>query len=177
MAAFSLPAPSPRLSCVLPSPSPHPPALPAPAQAEAVLLLADALSIPRFNWLGWSSGGNTGLVLAALHGERLGRMASHAGMAGGPSTSELGGGGEGRRANVATDLHSDTSGMQCTGVRRRPTFLLMCPLDGLPSPPSRAACIRDAGPSAVAVSGADPGAHLPTRQRRSVKHLVLLLCA
>ncbi|PSC71947.1 alpha beta hydrolase [Micractinium conductrix] len=55
-------------------------------QAEAVLLLADALSIPRFNWLGWSSGGNTGLVLAALHGERLGRMASHAGMAGGPST-------------------------------------------------------------------------------------------
>lgn len=40
------------------------------AQAEAVLLLADALGIPRFHWLGWSSGGNTGLVLAALHGAR-----------------------------------------------------------------------------------------------------------
>lgn len=53
-----------------------------------MLLLADALNIPRFNWLGWSSGGNTGLVLAALHGHRLGRMASHAGMAGGPCTSE-----------------------------------------------------------------------------------------
>lgn len=39
-----------------------------PKQAEAVLLLADALGIQRFNWLGWSSGGNTGLVLAALHG-------------------------------------------------------------------------------------------------------------
>lgn len=57
-----------------------------------MLLLADALGIPRFNWLGWSSGGNTGLVLAALYGDRLHRMASLAGMAGGPNTSE------GRRA-------------------------------------------------------------------------------
>ncbi|KAL4440417.1 hypothetical protein ABPG75_003418 [Micractinium tetrahymenae] len=55
-------------------------------QAEAVLLLADALGIPKFNWLGWSSGGNTGLVLAALYGDRLHRMASLAGMAGGPNT-------------------------------------------------------------------------------------------
>ncbi|KAL4431747.1 hypothetical protein ABPG77_002963 [Micractinium sp. CCAP 211/92] len=55
-------------------------------QAEAVLLLADALGIPQFNWLGWSSGGNTGLVLAALYGDRLHRMASLAGMAGGPNT-------------------------------------------------------------------------------------------
>lgn len=61
-------------------------------QAEAVLLLADALGIPQFNWLGWSSGGNTGLVLAALYGDRLHRMASLAGMAGGPNTSELAGG-------------------------------------------------------------------------------------
>lgn len=55
-------------------------------QAEAVLMLADALNIPKFNWLGWSSGGNTGLVLAALYGDRLHRMVSHAGMAGGPNT-------------------------------------------------------------------------------------------
>ena len=33
-------------------------------QAEAVLLLADALGLEKPNLLGWSSGGNTGLVLA-----------------------------------------------------------------------------------------------------------------
>ena len=31
-----------------------------------------------------------GLVLAALHGDRLHRLVSHAGMAGGPNTSEPG---------------------------------------------------------------------------------------
>ena len=31
---------------------------------------------------------HAGLVLAALHGDRLHKMASHAGMAGGPNTSE-----------------------------------------------------------------------------------------
>lgn len=55
-------------------------------QAEAVLMLADALNIPRFNWVGWSSGGDVGLVLAALHSRRLGRMVSHAGVAGGKNT-------------------------------------------------------------------------------------------
>ena len=33
-------------------------------QAEAVLMLADALGISKPNLLGWSSGGNVGLVLA-----------------------------------------------------------------------------------------------------------------
>jgi pimeloyl-ACP methyl ester carboxylesterase len=51
-------------------------------------MLADVLGIPRFNWTGWSSGGDVGLVLAALHGERLGRMAAHTGVAGGKNTSE-----------------------------------------------------------------------------------------
>lgn len=26
-------------------------------------MLADALNIPKFNWLGWSSGGNTGELM------------------------------------------------------------------------------------------------------------------
>lgn len=55
-------------------------------QAEAVLMLADALNIPRFNWVGWSSGGDVGLVLAALHGHRVFKMISHAGVAGGTNT-------------------------------------------------------------------------------------------
>jgi pimeloyl-ACP methyl ester carboxylesterase len=69
-------------------------------QAEAVLDLAAALGIARPNILGWSSGGNVGLVLAALHGDRVGKVASLAGMAGGENTSEWAvrgqrGGGEG----------------------------------------------------------------------------------
>ncbi|KAL4856383.1 2-hydroxy-6-oxononadienedioate/2-hydroxy-6-oxononatrienedioate hydrolase [Chlorella vulgaris] len=55
-------------------------------EAEAVLMLADALNIPRFNWVGWSSGGDVGLVLAALHGHRVFKMISHAGVAGGTNT-------------------------------------------------------------------------------------------
>jgi pimeloyl-ACP methyl ester carboxylesterase len=54
-------------------------------------MLADALGIKRFNWVGWSSGGDVGLILAALHGPRLGRMVSHAGVAGGKNTGEPGG--------------------------------------------------------------------------------------
>lgn len=51
-------------------------------------MLADALNIPRFNWVGWSSGGDVGLVLAALHGHRVFKMISHAGVAGGTNTSK-----------------------------------------------------------------------------------------
>ena len=51
-----------------------------------MLQLSDALKLDRPNLLGWSSGGNVGLVLAALHGGRIGRVASLAGMAGGKNT-------------------------------------------------------------------------------------------
>ena len=53
-----------------------------------MLDLAAALGIERPNILGWSSGGNVGLVLAAVHGDRVGKVASLAGMAGGENTSE-----------------------------------------------------------------------------------------
>jgi pimeloyl-ACP methyl ester carboxylesterase len=65
-------------------------------------MLADALGIRRFNWAGWSSGGDVGLVLAALHGDRLGRMVSHAGVAGGKNTSE-----RGRACRACVFFHSD----------------------------------------------------------------------
>ena len=52
----------PRRVCRAPAP------LPARPQAEAVLLLADALGVPRFNWMGWSSGGNTGGWVGGIHG-------------------------------------------------------------------------------------------------------------
>ncbi|GAB4815611.1 hypothetical protein N2152v2_008067 [Parachlorella kessleri] len=55
-------------------------------QAEAVLMLTDALEIQQPDILGWSSGGNVGLLLAALHGDRVGRVVSLAGMAGGHNT-------------------------------------------------------------------------------------------
>ena len=53
------------------TPTPHPKPLPRPPpgpQAEAVLMLADALNIPKFNWLGWSSGGNTGALQRCCQG-------------------------------------------------------------------------------------------------------------
>ena len=59
--------------------------------AEGVLLLADALSLDRPDVLGWSSGGNVALMLAALHGDRIGRAVALAAMAGSNHTGGRGG--------------------------------------------------------------------------------------
>ena len=158
------------------------------AQAEAVLMLADALNIPRFNWVGWSSGGDVGLVLAALHSRRLGRMVSHAGVAGGKNTSERGGLGWPRGPPQAA----------CRGWPLRVRAILACLPACLPArlyspclclPPahpspsslpsvtatpglctrpapsrSRAARASLPGPRCERVAGPDHGPHLPSQR-------------
>lgn len=43
-------------------------------QAEAVVELIDALGLDKPSVLGWSSGGNICLLLAAFHGDKAGGM-------------------------------------------------------------------------------------------------------
>lgn len=54
--------------------------------ADSVLWLADALNFTRPDILGWSTGGDIALLLAALHGERVGRVVALGAMAGGNHT-------------------------------------------------------------------------------------------
>ncbi|KAL4434204.1 hypothetical protein ABPG75_000645 [Micractinium tetrahymenae] len=52
------------------------------SMADSVLQLVDALDLTRPDILGWSTGGDIALLLAALHGERVGRVIALGAMAG-----------------------------------------------------------------------------------------------
>lgn len=56
--------------------------------ADSVLQLADALKLTQPDVLGWSSGGDIALVLAAQHGAKVGRVIALAAMAGSNNTGE-----------------------------------------------------------------------------------------
>lgn len=52
-------------------------------------MLVDALNLTKTpDILGWSTGGNIGLILAALHGDRVGKVVALAAMAGSNNTGE-----------------------------------------------------------------------------------------
>ena len=109
-------------------------------QAESVLDLAAALGIERPNILGWSSGGNVGLVLAALHGDRVGKVASLAGMAGGQNTSEWQGAAlaaAGRWLSVLAGLGPPESVESVQSMDGRAELADMRPILHFPLPPTR----------------------------------------
>ncbi|KAL4420956.1 hypothetical protein ABPG77_004585 [Micractinium sp. CCAP 211/92] len=54
--------------------------------ADSVLQLADALNLTQPDILGWSTGGDIALLLAALHGGRVGRVIALGAMGGGNRT-------------------------------------------------------------------------------------------
>jgi pimeloyl-ACP methyl ester carboxylesterase len=57
--------------------------------ADSVLQLAAALNLSRPDVLGWSTGGDIALILAALHGDKVGRVIGLGAMAGSNHTGAL----------------------------------------------------------------------------------------
>lgn len=54
--------------------------------ANSVLLLIDALNLTHPDVLGWSTGGDVALILAALHGDQVGKVVGYGAMAGSNNT-------------------------------------------------------------------------------------------